>query len=210
MAKVYGYLLNDKERRSINSNSNACATLFIRTGEQSAYLNESNKIAMSLNSNDSVKNIELKISSNWELYFSEIFKKIFDDDEFIKWCSDPKTEFKKILKKFKLDSDFQKIVTLNKNKLDNLNFGTHITENEKLNFQNHEIIKSLLELLDIVNLSNNWTEINKFLESRHTLVHSATDVHTKEKIETIMKDMAEIIHEIDMRLFAIYDTEYIK
>ena len=214
MTEVYGYLLNEKARYSININSNAPAKSFIRTDEQRAYHDEYKQITKSLNSNDSVINT-LKIVSNWESYFSSVFNKIFDDNKFIKWHSDPKTGFNKFLAKFDLDLDFQKVVTLNKDEFDDLDFGTYITENERLNFQNHEVIKSLLELLDIdlniVNLSNNWAEINKFLESRHTLVHSATnaiDVYNKIEIETIMEDMAKIIFEIDLKLFDKYDTEF--
>ena len=214
MAKKVGYLLNEEERYSIDINQNAAAKFFIRTDEQRAYLDEYKQITRSLNSNDSVKNTEFKIVSNWESYFSKIFKKILDDNEFIKWNSDPKTKIKKFLNEFELVSDFQEVVIHNGNKLDDLNFGTYIIENKRMNFQNQEVIKSLLELLDIdiVNLpyTNNWTEINKFLESRHTLVHSATDVYTKEKIETTMKDMAKMICEIDMKLFGKYDTEFEK
>lgn len=175
----------------------------------------------------------IAIVSNWESYFSMIFNKIFDDNEFITCNLDQKEKFEKFLNEFRLFPDFQKVVTLNKNKFDDLDFGTYVIENKRINFQNLKAIKSLSKLLniDIVYLSNNWTEIDKFLEARHILVHSATDViehnqkfkreikqgksrisdvYTKIEIETIMRDMAKMISTIDRILFDIYETEYIK
>lgn len=175
----------------------------------------------------------IAIVSNWESYFSSIFRKIFNDDEFIQWNLDQKEKFEKFLTEFRLFSDFQKIVILNKNKFDGLHFGTYIIENKKINFQHLKAIKSLLKLLDIgiVSLSNDWTEIDKLFEVRHVLVHSPTDsiednqkfnreteqgkkrisdVYTKIKIEKVMKDMANIIDKIDMKLFDRYDTKYIE
>ncbi len=175
----------------------------------------------------------IAIVSNWETYFSMIFRKIFDDNEFIEWIVDQNEKFEKFLDKFKLIPDFQKVLTFNKNKFDDLNFGTYIIKNRRINFQNLEAIKSISKLLDIdiVHLSNNWTEIDKLLEARHILVHSAndaieynpkfkqetkqgknriSDVYTKIEIETIMKDMGKIISEIDMKLFNRYDNEFIK
>lgn len=165
----------------------------------------------------------IAIVSSWESYFSMIFRKIFDDNEFAKWFVDPKEKFEKFLNKFRLCSDFQEVVTLNKNKFDDLNFGTHIIKKRRINFQNLKEIKSILKLLDIdiVHLSNNWEEIGKFVEARHILIHYAndaiehnpkfeqetkqgknriSDVYTKIEIETIMKDMVKIISEIEYPL----------
>jgi hypothetical protein len=46
------------------------------------------------------------IVSNWESYFSGIFRKMFDDDKFIKRNLDQKEKFEKILNEFRLFSDF--------------------------------------------------------------------------------------------------------
>jgi len=273
MTEVYGYLLNEKARYSININSNAPAKLFSHTKEQYAYIEKVKKIAMLLILSDSIKRTEFEIDetklfeelgrisyenfnikindmkefgknvlleqaiiaivSNWESYFSMIFKKIFNDNEFIKWCVGQKEKSENPINKFNLSPDFQEAVTLNKNKFDDLNFGTHIIKKRRINFQNLKEIKSILKLLgiDIVHLSNNWKEIGKFVEARHILVHSAndsiehnpkfeqetkqgknrlSDVYTKIEIETIMKDMGKMISEIDMKLFEMYDNEFIK
>lgn len=273
MAKVYGYLLNEEERQSINCNPNAPAKIFSYTDEKYAYNEKAKKIAMLLILSDSVKRTDFEIDetqlfgelgriaykraemkindmkafgekvlleqaiiaivSNWESYFSMIFRKMFDDNEFIKRNLDQKEKFEKFLNEFRLFADFQKIVILNKNKFDNLCFGTYIVKNKRINFQNLKAIKSLLKLLniDIVRLSNNWTEIDKLLEARHILVHSSTDViensqkfkreteqgkkrisdvYTKIEIEKVMKDMAKMTDTIDMKLFDRYDTEYIE
>lgn len=175
----------------------------------------------------------IAIVSNWESYFSSVFRKIFNDDNSIN-TSEHKEGFKKFLKNFRLISDFQEIVILNKNKFEGLNFGTYIIEDRKLNSQNIESVIKLLKLLldiDIVNLSKNWTEIDKLFEARHILIHNSndsiidiqkfrfetkdgktklSDVYTKTKIEIIMKDMAKIIDKIDMKLFDRYDTDYLK
>ncbi len=175
----------------------------------------------------------IAIISNWESYFSSIFRKIFDDDNFINMNLDQREKFKKFFNNFRLFSDFQQIVILNKNKFDGLRFGTYIIENKKINFQNIESVKNLLKSLldiDIVTISNDWTEIDKLFEARHILVHNSTDsiidnqkfrleagqgktkiseIYTKAKIETIMKDMAKIIDKIDMKLFDRYDTVYL-
>ncbi len=154
------------------------------------------------------------VVSNWESYFSEIFRKILDDDEFISRNLDQRETFENFLNKFKLFPDFQKLVILNKNKFDGLRFGTYIIENRKINFQNLNAIKSLLKLtdIDIVRLSNDWTGITNLFRCRHILVHSSTDSisYTKEEIEKVMKDMAQIIDKIDEKLFSNYDTEYIE
>ena len=173
------------------------------------------------------------IVSNWESYFSGIFRKMFDDDKFIKRNLDQKETFEKFLNEFRLFSDFQKIVILNKNKFDGLRFGTYIIENRKINYQNLKYIIFLLKLVDIniVRLSTYWTEIDKLFEARHILVHSSTDViennkkfkreakqgkkrisdvYTKIEIEKVMKDMAKIIDTIDMKLFDRYDTKYVE
>ena len=175
----------------------------------------------------------IAIVSNWESYFSSIFRRMFNDDGFIQWNLDQKEKFEKFLNEFRLFSDFQKIVILNKNKFDSLHFGTYIIENKKINFQHLKAIKSLLKLLDIdiVGLSNDWTEIDKLFEVRHVLVHAPTDstednqkfnreteqgkkrisdVYTKIEIEKVMKDMANMIDKIDMKLFRRYDTKYIE
>lgn len=176
----------------------------------------------------------IAIVSNWETYFSMIFSKIFDDNEFVEWIAGQNEKFEKFLNEFNLISDFEKKLISNDDKFGGLNFGTHIIKKRRINFQNLETIKSILKLLDIdiVYLSNDWMlEINKFFEARHILVHSATDamednskfkqeskqgknrlsdVYTKIKIETIMKDMVRMISEIDMKLFNLYDKEFIK
>ncbi|MCZ7393919.1 MAG: hypothetical protein ABOK23_07900 [Candidatus Methanoperedens sp.] len=174
----------------------------------------------------------IAIVSNWESYFSSILKKIFDDDEFIKRGLDQKEKFKKFLNDFRLFSDFQQIITLNKNKFEDLHFGTYIIENKKISFQELQKTKNLLKLLfdiDIVNLSTDWNEIDKLFEARHILVHSpsdtivnnqkfrsetnggknrVSDIYTKTKVETVMRDIASMIEKIDMELFGKYDTEY--
>lgn len=273
MVEVYGYLLNEKERQSIQCNSKSPAITFMYTDENYVYNHKAKKIAMLLILSDLVKRVAFEIDekqlfeelgriayehdvieigdmkifgkevlleqamiaivSNWESYFSSIFRKIFNDDEFIQWNLDQKEKFEKFLNEFRLFSDFQKIVILNKNKFDDLHFGAYIIENKKINFQHLKAIKSLLKLLDIgiVSLSNDWTEIDKLFEVRHVLVHSPTDfiednqkfnreteqgkkrisdIYTKIEIEKVMKDMANIIAEIDMKLFCRYDTKYIE
>ena len=45
------------------------------------------------------------IVSNWESYFSGIFRKMFDDDKFIKRNLDQKEKFEKILNEFRLFSE---------------------------------------------------------------------------------------------------------
>lgn len=273
MAKVYGYLLNEEERRSINFNPNAPGKSFIYTDEKYVYNEKAKKIAMLLILSDLVKRADFEIDekqlfgelgriayehdrtkindmkafgtkvlleqaiitivSNWESYFSMIFRKMFDDDEFINRNLDQKEKFEKFLNEFRLFPDFQKIVILNRNRFDDLCFGTYIIKNKRINFQNLKAIKSMSKLLDmdIVRLSNDWTEIDKLLEARHILVHSSTDViensqkfkreteqgkkrisdvYTKIEIERVMKDMAKMTDTIDMKLFDRYDTEYIE
>ncbi len=175
----------------------------------------------------------IAIVSNWESYFSSIFKRIFDDDESIKRGLDQKEKFKKFLNDFRLFSDFQQIIILNKNKFEDLHFGTYIIENKKISFQELQKTKNLLKLLfdiDIVNLSTDWNEIDKLFEARHILVHSpsdttvnnlkfrsetnggknrVSDIYTKTKVETVMRDIASMIDKIDMELFSKYDTEYL-
>ncbi len=176
----------------------------------------------------------IAIVSDWETYFSSIFKKIFDDDEFIKQVLDQKEKFKKFLNDFRLFSDFQQIIILNKNKFEDLHFGTYIIENKKISFQELQKTKNLLKLLfdiDSVNLSTDWNEIDKLFEARHILVHSpsdsiannqkfrseanegknrVSDIYTKTKIETVMRDIASMLDKIDMELFSKYDTVYLE
>ncbi|MCK4797974.1 MAG: hypothetical protein KAT05_11355 [Spirochaetes bacterium] len=175
----------------------------------------------------------IAIVSNWETYFSGIFNKIFDDDKFINRSLDKKEQFKKFISNTRLFPDFQQMVILNKNKYSNLLFGTYIVKNKKISFQDLNKIKTFLKLadIDIVNSENNsWTEIDKFFEARHILVHkpndsiesnkkfkteledgkiSVSDIYNKTEIEKIMKIMAKIIDKIDMELFDKYDTDYL-
>lgn len=120
------------------------------------------------------------IVSNWETYFSDIIKNILDDDQFIEQKMHNKNEFKKFLNNFKLIQDFQQNVVLNRNKFMGLKFGTYIAENKKINFQNLESIKIIFKSffdIDIVNLSNDWTEIDKLFAARHILVHGSPARH---------------------------------
>jgi hypothetical protein len=147
------------------------------------------------------------IVSNWESYFSGIFRKMFDDDEFIKRILDQKETFEKFLNEFRLFSDFQKIVILVD--INIVRLPTDRTEIDK----------------------HAWTEITKLFEARHILVHSSTDViennqkfkreveqgikrisdvYTKIEIEKVMKDMAKMTDTIDMKLFDRYDTKYVE
>ena len=175
----------------------------------------------------------IAIVSNWETYFSSIFNEIFDDDEFIDQSLDNKEKFKKFINNSRLFSDFQQMVILNKNKYNDLYFGTYIVENKKISFQDLNKIKTFLKLvdIDIVNSErNSWNEIDKFFEARHILVHNpndsiesnkkfkkelddgkinVSDIYNKTEIEKIMKIMAKIIDKIDMELFDKYDTDYL-
>lgn len=133
--------------------------------------------------------------SNWESYFSNMFKLIFDDDKFMLLNQkERKEKFDKFLKDSGLISDF------NNYKLEGLKFGTFVTENKRFDFQNLDRIKIFLRLLDIdivklatggmnsdcgikicsLSLYNNklpidWNEIDKFFEVRHILTHRSDD-----------------------------------
>lgn len=174
------------------------------------------------------------VVSNWESYFSNIFEKIFNDDQFINKNLDLNEKFGKMLDGYRLLSDFQKLVFLNKNNFVGLNFGTYVIKNKKINFQEIDTIKNFLKKLtdiDIVRLSLNWNDIPKIIEARHIIIHRASDsikdnkkfnedyksgkktlaeIYSKNYIETIMKNMAEIIDRIDMELFDQYDTKYLE
>ena len=174
------------------------------------------------------------VVSNWEFYFSNIFEKIFNDDQFINTNIDRNEKFGTILDEYRLLSDFQKLVFLNKNNFVGLNFGTYIIKNKKINFQEIDTIKKFLKKLtdiDIVKLSSNWNDIPKIIEARHIIIHRGIDsiednnkfnddyrsgkktlaeIYSKSYIEAIMKDMAGIIGEIDMKLFDQYNTKYLE
>lgn len=171
--------------------------------------------------------------SNWEAYFSKIFGRILNDDKFISRLLKEKDRLRRFLREFRLSNDFQNEVLLNKNKFDGLKFGTYILENRKINFQDIESIKKLLNIffdIKIVQIYRNWNEIDKLFSARHILVHGLSDsieglkkfeneynrgkrtiseIYDKQKIEKLMKQMETIIYKVDIELFNEFDTKYL-
>lgn len=149
--------------------------------------------------------------SNWEGYFSDICEVIFNDNDFIHKIFKDKEKLKKFLTKFNLFHDFNIEILLNENKINDLKFGTYLSndKNKKINFQNLDHSKRFLDLFNI-NLpkidEHNWTEITQFFKDRHAIVHnpnnqSIIDNYSKDKIEAIIKNMSKIIDEVDENLF---------
>jgi hypothetical protein len=79
--------------------------------------------------------------SSWETYFSTILEKILNDDDFVKESLKDE-KFKKFLKKKRWLPDLQQIVILNMCNYNNLNFGTYLFENKRVNCQNLENVKA--------------------------------------------------------------------
>jgi len=153
--------------------------------------------------------------SNWEGYFSDICEVIFNDNDFIHKIFKDKEKLRKFLKIFNLFHDFNIEIHLNRNKINDLKFGTYLRNNKKINFQNLKHSKSFIDLFNI-NLpkidEHNWTEITQFFKDRHAIVHnpnnqSIVDNYSKDKIEAIIKNISKIIDEIDEILFIQYTSE---
>ncbi len=154
--------------------------------------------------------------SNWESYFSDICEIIFNNDEFIKLIYSDKKKLKKFLKDFKLMQDFQIEFFLNGNKIDGLKFGSYIVENKKINFQDSDDTKKLFKSIfdiDLVRIEETgWTEITEFIKHRHEIIHNANNQdivrnYSKDKIQSIIKSMSNIINKVDETLFTDHNAE---
>ena len=166
----------------------------------------------------------IAIVSSWEVYFSSIIKKIFNDDTFISIRMANQEAFKKLLKSFGLLPDFIELVVFNKNVFRNLKLGTNLFSKRKVNFQNLETVKSFMKYLNInlVNVSDDWKEIDKIVKARHIIIHRRNDrienegpfsneyssgmkhlheIYSKDKVTKVMKDIQRIVNEVDETLF---------
>ena len=102
----------------------------------------------------------IAIVSSWEVYFSSIIKKIFNDDTFISIRMANQEAFKKLLKSFGLLPDFIELVVFNKNVFRNLKLGTNLFSKRKVNFQNLETVKSFMKYLNINLACRNFQDYN--------------------------------------------------
>lgn len=151
--------------------------------------------------------------SYWECYFSDIFENILNDDALInRLFSTDRTKLNKFLKKFNLGRDFQNI-SLNESRINGLKFGTYITKNKKISFQDLNNVKSMFKILfncSLVKINERgWTEIAVFFKDRHEIVHNANNQHiiakySEDKIKRILRNMIWIIRIVDEYLFTNY------
>lgn len=151
--------------------------------------------------------------SYWECYFSDIFENILNDDTLInRLFSTERTKLNKFLKKFNLVRDFQNI-SLNECIINDLKFGTYVTKNKKISFQNLNNVKSIFKIVFNYNLvkinERSWTEIVEFFNDRHEIVHNANnqqiiDKYSEDKIKRILINMKNIIGIVDEYLFTKY------
>ncbi len=151
--------------------------------------------------------------SYWECYFSDIFENILNDDAFInRLFSTDRTKLNKFLKNFNLVRDFQNI-SLNERRINGLKFGTYITKNKKINFQNLNNLKSIFKILfnySLVKINERgWTELAEFFKDRHEIVHNANNQrirfkYPEDKIKRVLRNMRSIIPKVDEYLFTNY------
>ncbi len=151
--------------------------------------------------------------SYWECYFSDIFENILNDDALInRLFSTDRTKLNKFLKKFNLGRDFQNI-SLNESRINGLKFGTYITKNKKISFQDLNNVKSMFKILfncSLVKINERgWTEIAVFFKDRHEIVHNANNQqiiakYSEDKIKRILRNMIWIIRKVDEYLFTNY------
>jgi hypothetical protein len=93
----------------------------------------------------------------------------------------------------------------------NLNFGTYLFENKRVNCQNLENVKDLFNQLFNYKLNQDpkaWDKLKKIFDIRHKIIHKSitTKIEPSEINETL-KHMYKIVSEIDRSLFSQYNFE---
>jgi len=150
--------------------------------------------------------------SNWEYYFSSIYKTILNDDDFIKKLYMEREKCKKFLDDFRLKQEFH---FLTKDKIYGINLGTYLIEAKlkKINFQDIDDLKKILKIndIDLVRIDEkNWTDIVNFINDRHEIVHNPNsqiiNSYDKDRIEIILKKMSSIVKTVDEKLFTNFEN----